>query len=136
MNKPISLGILLFGLGFCIQSIATAIAIPNTASISMGSNPIDTFYGYDNGIVTLTLNPSYDFILTTAFSDNYGCIVKVNGVNTNRTASAYNIYYYNAGSNTNTAFTQGNGSLKVPAGSTVTVNACGNYHFSGYYAQP
>lgn len=136
MNKLFGTGVLLSGLGFCIQSISQAIALPSTANISMGSNPIESFYGYDNSTISLSLNPSYDFILTTAFSDNYGCLLNINGTNANRTASAYNIFYYNAGSNSNTAFTQGNGSLKIPAGATVTLTACGNHHFSGYYVQP
>ena len=95
MNKLFGTGVLLAGLGFCIQSVSQAIAIPSTASISMGSNPIESFYGYDNSAVSLSLNTSYDFILTTAFSDNHGCLLTINGTNANRTASAYNIFHYN-----------------------------------------
>ena len=135
MNNIVSIGIFLFGLGYCIQSVATAFALPNTAAISIGSNPMDSFYGFNNN-TTMTLNPTYDFILTSGYSAGTNCILNIDGTNVNRTGSAYNVFYYNTNSNINSAFTQGQGSLNIPAGSTVTLSNCSQYLFSGYYVQP
>lgn len=135
LNNIASSGILLFGLGYCIQSIGSAIALPNGPSVSTGSNPIESFYGSSNN-ATLNLNPNYDFILTSGFSDSYICVLSINGVNVNRTGSAYNVFMYNGTNPSNSAFNQGNGSLKIPAGTTVTLTNCGDYLFSGYYVQP
>lgn len=135
MNNIASTGILLLGLGYCIQSIATAIALPNGPTVSIGSNPIESFYGASNN-VTLNLNPNYDFILTTGYSDNTSCILTVNGINVNRTASAYNVFYYNVNDNPSSGFSQGQGSLSIPAGASAIITNCGNYLFSGYYVQP
>jgi hypothetical protein len=135
MNNLISTGIFLAGLGYCIQSVATAFALPNTAAISMGSNPVDSFYGFNNN-TTMTLNPTYDFILTSGYSAGTNCILNIDGTNVNRTGSAYNIFYYNTNSNINNAFLQGTGTLKIPAGATVTLTSCEQYLFSGYYVQP
>jgi hypothetical protein len=134
MNNIVSIGIFLFGLGYCIQSIATAMALPQGPSVSMGNNPVDSFYG-SNGNTTLSLNSNYDFILTTGLSNNTNCQVQVNGNAVNST-SDYNIFHFRYNYNVNSAFTQGQGSLNIPAGSTVTLSNCSQYLFSGYYVQP
>ena len=135
MNHIASTGILLFGLGYCIQSIASAFAFPSGPSVSMGSNPIESFYGStSNG--TLNLNANYDFILTSGYSDSSACLLNINGTNVGRTGTYYNIFYYNSGYNPNSEFTQGQGQLSIPAGATVTFSGCSNHLFSGYYVQP
>jgi len=135
MNKLISTGILLAGLGYCIQSITNAFAMPQTASISLGTNPVESFYGYDNN-TTLTLNPNYDFILTSGYSSGTSCRLSINGTYVNSTGANYNFLYFNASYNGNSAFVQGNGQLKIPAGATVAITSCEQYLFSGYYVQP
>ena len=92
MNNIASTGILLFGLGYCIQSISSAVAFPSGPSVSMGGNPIQSFYGStSNG--TINLNANYDFILTSGYSDSSSCLLSINGTNIGRTGTNYNIFY-------------------------------------------
>ena len=70
MNNIVSIGIFLFGLGYCIQSIATAMALPQGPSVSMGSNPVDSFYG-SNGNATLLAQLKLRFHLNNRFEQQH-----------------------------------------------------------------
>ncbi len=134
MNKLISTGILLAGLGYCIQSITNAFARPQTASISLGSNPVESFYG-SNGNRTLSLNPNYDFVLTTMYSETNICILKINGTAINTSGYA-NFLYYDYRNSMTSGFSHGTSTISIPAGATVTLQNCSQHLLSGYYVQP
>ena len=66
MNNIASTGILLFGLGYCIQSIASAFAFPSDPLLPWVAIQLKVYGSSSNG--TLNLN-DYDFILTSGYSE-------------------------------------------------------------------
>ena len=123
---------------FLVRSFQPAHAI-NGPSVSMGSNPYESFWGV--GSYTITLDSNYDFIITTAFHQFGFCSLRVNGVLMNA-HSGTNINFFKFDSQyyyTNSSFTTGNAHLRIPAGSSIewarndgSTSSCDTNPNSGY----
>ena len=121
--------------GYFLRSLPMAIAYPQGPNISAGSNPVHNFYG-DNNNVVLALDPTSNFIITTAFSNNQSCSLRIDGNPVNYSGS--NAAYYNplllhTDYRKTTSFIMGSAKLKVEAGQSVQLVNCSTYYVEGYY---
>ena len=135
-EKLFGIAAIIFACGYFVRSLPFAKAQPVGPNTSYGSNPIENFYGNNNGTVTLAVDSSKNFIITTAFSNNQNCTLKINGTAVNYSgtnAGYYNPLLLNYDYRKNSVFTLGMAKLKVPTGQTVTVNNCETYYIEGYY---
>ena len=106
---------IVFSFGFFVRSFVPAHAF-NGAHVSLGSNPIDSGYGY-NGVI-FTNNSSSDFVITDIGCENDGPL----------TIGSSNVFYCLRGNH------QLQSGLIVPAGTSVSTGANNrNYFISGYY---
>ena len=123
------LGFVIFSLGYFVRSFSPAIAGPNGPNVSMGSNPIASFYvSCSQSTPTILSTTSELFIITDILvSDGYstgGIDLKLNSSN-----------WFSLGENVQMAMQSG---IPMPLNSTLS---CYSYYgrdliLSGYYAQP
>jgi hypothetical protein len=113
-----------------VHSLKSANAFPQGPNVSMGSNPIENFYGN-------TTNPNIaiqnDFVITTVLSNNDNCRLSIDSNIVNNGTGDSNPLYYRWTYPSNSPFTTGSASLKVGAGSTLSLTNCSSYYISGYY---
>ena len=130
---------ILFGIGFVIRSFMPAYAF-NGPSISAGANPIQNFYGVNRitagARVTIFSNTSSsDFIITQTRQNNQThCAFEIDNT------SVFNHYSSALGDDRIYEYQTFNGTLVVPAGSTLSHtydDSSGDqdcvYYVEGYY---
>ena len=130
---------ILFGLSFLVRSFMPAYAF-NGPSVSMGSNPIKSFYGVNrinagNRVTIFSNSSSHDFIITQTRQNNqYTCAFEID------TETIFSHYSGTLGDDRIYEFQTFNGTLVLPAGSTLSQtydasygdNDC-VYYVEGYY---
>lgn len=128
---------IIMAIGFLVRSFMPAYAF-NGPTVSMGSNPIENFYGsqYMSGGASTTIlanTSSSSFVITQYLSNEYSCTIQVDGLFPISEASSSHGYQYLS---TSTKFT---GTLLIPSGSTLSFKnlAAGSqfckYYIEGYY---
>lgn len=136
IDKLFGVAAIIFACGYFVRSLPFAKAQPTGPNTSYGNNPIANFYGNQNGTVTLPLDSTTNFIITTAFSNQQNCSLQIDGNAVNysgNNAGYYNPLLLNYDYRKNSVFTLGEAKLKVNAGQTVTLNNCETYYIEGYY---
>ena len=122
--------ILLSGAVF-VHSLSAANAFPQGPNVSMGSNPIENFYGSAGTVGSITFQQ--DFILTTFISNSSYCNPKIDGVIFHTGSSSNNLFFYRYDNPTNSVFTVGNATLKIQSGASLSLASCGDFFIAGYY---
>ena len=125
--------VLLCGAVF-VQSFNFANAYPQGPNISLGSNPVENFYGSASSLGSLTFQN--DFIVTTLLSNSTSCNPTIDGVSFFTGTGTNSIFFYRYTDSANSPFTTGNATLKIQAGSSLSLGSCGDVHISGYYVHP
>ena len=132
---------ILLSIGFVIRSITFAYAYPTGPNVSMGSNPIENIYGYDqiaagNTNTLFTNNTQGPFIITQYLSNTtLYCTLQIDGNSILEHHKNFGQDYVYGANN----FT---GTIVVSAGSTLSIkNNAGDYrqcayYMDGYYAHP
>ena len=123
----------IFASGYFFRSFQPVYAYPQGPNVSIGSNPIENFYGNVSQTGSITFQDN--FIVTGFMSDNYGCNPSIVGNSKiyNATGIQTNVFYHRNVDPGNSLFTSGRAMLKIPAGSTLSLGNCNNYYIQGYY---
>jgi hypothetical protein len=132
---------ILLSIGFVIRSITFAYAYPTGPNVSMGSNPIENFYGFDgiSGQSNNTIFTSTSLFIITQFlsNNNDWCGLQIDG------QSVFNHYNNSLGLERTNSYSSFKGTIVVSAGSTVSIKNlhpssqmnCA-YYLEGYYTHP
>jgi hypothetical protein len=118
-----------------VQSLKSANAFPQGPNVSMGSNPIENFYGIANS-TPINLDPTRDFVVTTLISDVGSCDPTLNGTkiwNLAGSSTDKNPFFYNINKFATSSFVQGNAKFLIPAGQPLILDSCYRFILSGYY---
>ena len=142
MKQLYGISLFIASLAFFNWSMTASNASSSGPNISLGSNPIENFYGvqrmYPSNSITLVSSTAQDFVVTKFETSSVRCTLAIDG-NTvfSHYSTALGLDYL---SNSSTNF---EGKLKVPTGSVLSLDAtivsgdidCA-YYVEGYYTQP
>ena len=133
---------LILSIGITSTLILGAHAEPQS---SLGSNPVASFGGvFSSSNQTIFTAPSdQDFVVKTILTQEK-CEIYVGGslMVSQHAYFSPTMYWFNAGSHDNpsssSAFQMGRANLKVPAGSSLSVQNCNSsrYYIDGHYVHP
>ena len=129
----LSCSVLILSISVMINTMASAYAV-NGPTQSLGANPVKSFYGSSNMVITL--DGTQDFVIRAATASSDNCQLQIDGTTFKSHSSAYNPLWYHRSYPTNSPFANGQGLLVVPAGSSLELVNCGNWYIGGYYQHP
>ena len=127
----LALAAVIFAAGYFVRSFQPAYAFPQGPNVSIGSNPIENFYGNANQTGSLTFQDN--FILTTLISSTDSCAPKIDGTAFHTGSGSINMFYYRYAYFHPSPFSAGTAKLHIPSGSVLSLNNCSNYYIEGYY---